>query len=61
MGCRANSTKARRRTPKKYCSKRWKQEGWILAQAARILFKLDRSEWWEIIQKIARVGTEWQQ
>src|SRR5258705_11971096 len=41
-----------RRTPKKYCSNRCKREGWILAQAAKILFKLEPAEWWEILRAI---------
>ena len=41
-----------RRTPRKFCSQRCKREGWILAQAAKILFKLEPGEWWEILRAI---------
>jgi hypothetical protein len=37
---------------KKYCSKTRKREGWILSQAAKILFKLESDEWWEILRAI---------
>ena len=35
------------------CRERCKREGWILAQAAKILFKLEPPEWWEILRAIA--------
>ena len=41
-----------RRTPRKFCSERCKREGWILAQAAKILFKLEPAEWWGILRAI---------
>jgi len=47
-----SNKKTWRRTPKKYCSNRCKREGWILAQAAKILFKLEPAEWWEILRAI---------
>jgi hypothetical protein len=49
---RSNGAKVWRRTAKKYCSKRCKQEGWILAQAAKILFRLDQEQWLSILSAI---------
>jgi hypothetical protein len=48
----SNGVKVWRRTPKKYCSKRCKQVAWILAQAAKILFKLEPEEWRDILRAI---------
>jgi hypothetical protein len=48
----SSGKKAWRRTPKKYCSKTCKREGWILAQAAKILFRLEFDQWFEILQAI---------
>jgi hypothetical protein len=48
----ADGRKRWRRTPRRYCSDRCKREGYILSQAAKILFRLDRAEWWEILQAI---------
>jgi hypothetical protein len=47
-----SNKKVWRRTPRKYCSNRCKREGWILAQAAKILFKLEPAEWWKILHAI---------
>jgi hypothetical protein len=41
-----------RRTPKKYCSERCKQEGWILATTGKILFNLKREQRWKILHAI---------
>src|SRR5438093_9425054 len=41
-----------RRTPRKYCSDGCKRDGWILAKAAEILFRLDRQQWWAILSRV---------
>lgn len=40
------------RTPRQYCSDHYKHEEYILSQAAKILFQLERTEWWKILQAI---------
>jgi hypothetical protein len=52
-----------RRTPRKFCSDRCKQERWILMQAAKILIELEPQEWRKILltiidhQKIEELNT----
>jgi len=47
-------SKVWRRTPRRFCSKRCKTEGWILARAAKILFKLEPEVWWQILREVTR-------
>jgi hypothetical protein len=50
----SNLGKVWRRTPRKFCSKRCKTEGWILAKAAKILFKLEAEQWWQILFEVTK-------
>jgi hypothetical protein len=40
----------RHRRSKKYCSDRCRLDGWALARAARLLFKIEPARWHEILQ-----------
>lgn len=40
----------RKRKRKKFCSDRCRLNGWVLARAARLLFQIEPSRWYEVLQ-----------
>jgi hypothetical protein len=48
----AGAPKRWRRTARRFCSDRCRVDNWILARAARLLFQLEPSGWWEILDAV---------
>lgn len=44
----------RLRKPKRFCNSQCRLDAWVLARAAKLLFKLDPLELWKLVHSVAK-------